>query len=94
MNMRERLNKISIDETRVVINGIGTGTMQGKITDIDEDYIEFTLTDVQTEKTTKKTRTISEVKLIPISKIEEISFGEQTIETSPKVPKTEEKEEA
>lgn len=83
MNFKELLTKMMLDNTRVIINGMGTGTTKATITSIDDDYLTLDLTDVQTEKNSSKVKTTKETKYILISDITEISTGEKVEVKSP-----------
>lgn len=83
MNFRDLLITYMTENKRVLINGMGTGTTQGLIKEVQDDYIVYDLTDVQTEKNSSKTKTTQETKYIPISDITEISTGEKIEIKSP-----------
>lgn len=76
MSFKQILLDSCSNKTRVLINGMGSGTTKGTILEVFEDYITYELVDVQVEKKTNKTKTTREVKLIPISAITDLSTGE------------------
>jgi len=83
MNFRELLLKYKADKARVIINGIGAGEVKGTIIEVNDDYIEYELLEVQTEKKSQKQKTTKEVKYIPIANIYDLSEGETEKITEP-----------
>jgi uncharacterized protein YdbL (DUF1318 family) len=83
MNFRDLLIQNMTENKRILINGMGTGTTQGLIKEVQDDYIVYELTDVQTEKNSSKVKTTKETKYILISDISEISTGEKVEVKSP-----------
>jgi hypothetical protein len=77
MNFREQLLKLKKEQTRVIVNGLGAGEIKGTIIEVQDDYIEFELLNIQNEKKSKKEKTTREVKLIPIANIFDLSEGEK-----------------
>lgn|GEM_PF-994704 len=85
MNFRELLTQYKKNETRVMVNGMGTGTTKGLILDVGDDYITYGLLNIQTEKKSQKVKERREIKYIPILSINDISEGEKMKETKPEV---------
>lgn len=83
MNFRELLLKYKADKARVIINGIGAGEVKGTIIEVNDDYIEYELLEVQTEKKSQKQKTTKEVKYIPIANIYDLSEGDMEKTTEP-----------
>lgn len=77
MYLIDLIDKCIADKTRCFINGMDGGI----ITKHEQDYIEFETLDIQVEKNTQKQKTTKEQIVIPIAKIDLISFGVK-IETS------------
>ncbi len=83
MNFRELLLKRKEEKTRVVVNGLGAREVKGTIIEVNDDYIEYELLEVQTEKKSQKQKTTKEVKYIPIANIYDLSEGEIEKTTEP-----------
>ena len=85
MNFRELLTQYKKNETRVMVNGMGTGDTRGLILEVSDDYIVYELLNIQTEKKSQKLKERREIKFIPILSISDISEGEKVKETKPEV---------
>lgn len=85
MNFRELLTQYKKNETRVMVNGMGTGGTRGLILEVSDDYITYELLNIQIEKKSQKVKETKEIKYIPILSICDISEGEKVKETKPAV---------
>lgn len=85
MNFKDLLNQYKNKETRVMVNGMGTGRTRGLILEVSDDYITYELLNIQTEKNSQKVKETKEIKYIPILSISDISEGEKVTETKPAV---------
>ena len=83
MSFKQILLDACANKTRILINGMGSGTTKGTILEVFEDYITYELLEVEVEKNTKKEKTTKEIKMIPISAITEISEGEKETTKNP-----------
>ncbi len=81
MNFKDLLTQYKNNETRVMVNGMGTGGTRGLILEVSDDYITYELLNVQTEKNSQKVKETKEIKYIPILSISDISEGEKVKET-------------
>jgi hypothetical protein len=82
MNFKEQLMKYKESKTRVLINGLGDGTTKGTILEVYDDFIDYELLNIQTEKKTKKEKQTREVKHIQIAQIFDVGEGEKEKEIS------------
>lgn len=73
MKVNDLIDKCIAEKIRCFVNGMDGGYILKR----EEDYIEFQTLEVEVEKKTQKERTTKEIVVIPIDKIDLISFGEQ-----------------
>jgi hypothetical protein len=73
---RELLKRLKDDKKRIVINGMGTGDTKGTILEVHDDYIEYELLEIKTEKKAMVEKRTREVKCIPVFDIHDVSEGE------------------
>ncbi len=85
MNFKDLLTSYKNNKTRVLVNGMGSGSTRGLILEVNDDYITYELLNVQTEKKSQKMKETKEIKYIPILGIGDISEGEKVKETKPTV---------
>lgn len=85
MNFKDLLTSYKNNKTRVLVNGMGSGSTRGLILEVNDDYITYELLNVQTEKKSQKMKETKEIKYIPILGIGDISEGEKVKETKPDV---------
>ncbi len=85
MNFKDLLTSYKNNKTRVLVNGMGSGSTRGLILEVNDDYITYELLNVQTEKKSQKMKETKEIKYIPILGISDISEGEKVKETKPDV---------
>lgn len=81
MDFKDLLNQYKERKTRVMVNGMGTGTTRGLILEVNDDYITYELLSIQTEKNSQKVKEKKEIKYIPIRNINDIGEGETVKET-------------
>jgi len=82
MKFDEIINKYISEKTRCFVNGLPDNSeTKGTIIARGEDYIEFEMLNIQTEKKTGKLKESKELKIIPISQISDLSVGEIVRET-------------
>lgn len=78
MKFAEKIDEFIKNKTRVIINGMPSDDeTRGIILRKDEDFIEFEMLNIQTEKKSNKEKQTREIVLIPLDKINDISLGEQ-----------------
>lgn len=76
LNFKDELIEYCHNKTRVLINGLGEGSTKGTIKNVYTDYIEYELINIQVESKGGKTKTTTEIVLIPIQAINTLSTGE------------------
>ena len=78
MKIIELIDKCIIDKTRCFVNGMNGGNILKR----EEDYVEFEILDIQVEKKSQKEKTTREKMVIPMNKVDIISFGQEVKEVN------------